>query len=221
MRSCIWYIRLHIAVSAELAQILICYELVAPTYVVNFMAYAIRADPHIESRGTQTALIDQLNNLIGEYDMNGDWLCNLSPWRKGKCKLLELSTIWGLPGYVRDRLSMIEESQLKAAATSLLQFSLSDESHALNRLPLPSLEMVSLLLRFGADAGSSCTSPQAALESANRGLENLGKRSGMSTHVLEESKLKYGQKLYTGIIEMLRGQQPVPGVGYQDPQKTS
>jgi hypothetical protein len=212
MRSSLWYIRIQIAFSAESAQRFIRYEIDASTYVTSFLAYATSAEPDIESREAQTALIDQLDDLISENQNDEDWLYEVRPRRKGRCKMLEISTVWGLRGYVRDRLRMIEAPQLTTAATSLLQFFLSDEFSGLERYPFPSLEMVSLLLDFGADAGNSSDSPSGALESAYRGLEFMMERTAADCDLCRQSDSNCAQNSYVRIIETLRGRQPVPAV---------
>jgi hypothetical protein len=118
------------------------------------MAYAFRADLHNPSRETRTALINQLDDLISKYDKEGRWLYDLIPRLKGHCNFLEISTLGGLGGYVKDRLRMVDDSRLEAT-TSLLRFVLSEEPCRVDRLLFRDLEILSILLEFGADVGKN------------------------------------------------------------------
>lgn len=133
MISCLWYIKIQIAFSAESAHNFVQYDVEAAPHVAAFMAYAFQADSHTRSRGTQTDLIDQLNDLITKYDMERHWLYDLRPYLQGRCKLLELSTLsYSYLGcYVRDRLKMLDETQRKVIATSLLHFTLKENERCL------------------------------------------------------------------------------------------
>jgi environmental stress-induced protein Ves len=115
MISCLWYIKIQIAFSAESAHNFVQYDVEAAPHVAAFMAYAFQADSHTRSRGTQTDLIDQLNDLITKYDMERHWLYDLRPYLQGRCKLLGLSTLsysyLGCYEDVRDRLKMLDETQ--------------------------------------------------------------------------------------------------------------
>jgi len=122
MESCLGYIRVQIAFSEQTASDFIFEVVEASPQVMSFMAYAIHVDPHIPSQKAQTSLIDQLDDLMSKYDKGAQWLYDLIPFLKGRYKLLEVSTLLGLKGYVKDKLNMHTRAQLDNAASSLLNF---------------------------------------------------------------------------------------------------
>jgi hypothetical protein len=214
MRSCLRYIKVHIAFSDESIESFIHNDVEASPRVVAFMAYAHRADSHIPSRGTQTALIDQLNDLICKYDIEGNWLYDLAPRLKGRFKLFEISTLLGLEGYLRDKLKVGNKSQLEAAIASLLQYILSDTfdiSGLLSRIP----KVLSLLLHMGACSISTFPSTSEVLRGSQHRLAELQKRTGVFSPV----ELDCAQRLHSSIEEFLGNAQLVPAVQRNIPKR--
>jgi hypothetical protein len=214
MRSCLRYIKVHIAFSDESTESVIHNDVEASPRVVAFMAYAHRADSHIPSRGTQTALIDQLNDLICKYDIEGNWLYDLAPRLKGRFKLFEISTLLGLEGYLRDKLKVGNKSQLEATIASLLQYILSDTfdiSGLLSRIP----KVLSLLLHMGACSISTFPSTSEVLRGSRHRLAELQKRTG----VLSPIELDCAQRLHSSIEEFLGNAQLVPAVQRNIPKR--
>jgi len=149
MRSCIMSLRLGS-----------CIDLTK-----DFMIYAQHADKHTNSHDIQSALLDRLDEMrtsisrmIGMYE--NEWNLDLVPRPRHGSRvvtLLELATLYGLQAYVKDKLSQFEGAYLEKAATGLLYYLLPGK----NELPLPRLEMVSLLLDFGADPNNQPGCPSA------------------------------------------------------------
>jgi len=201
MRSYLWYIKTQIVFSAELAENFIYKDVEAAPQAVAFMACAVRADPHVPSRGMQTNLIDQLNDLICNYDKGGNWLYSLVPHLQGRCTLLEISTLLGLKGYLRDKFTNLHESQLKSTATSLLRFVLSNVT--VSNFLFRDVEILSLLLESVSNGGSSYREISNTLQAAQHRLLQFRKCSGD----LFQSELHCIQSLESRIEEFLHPMQ--------------
>lgn len=212
MRSCLWSVKIQIAFSAEAAQNFVEYDVEAHEHIAAFMAYAFRADSHNESREVQTALSDQLSDLIAKYDTEGHWLYDLIPRQKGRCQLIELSTIWCLGGYVRDRLQMTHEWQRKAIATSLLQFALGEGLHDFEGKHFRSLEMLSILLDFGADPGNCSGGLSLHVQGVQQSLEQLRKSQATCPQLYKQYNLDRAQAFCTHIQDSLGVRHPIPAV---------
>ena len=203
MKSCLWYIRVQIAFSEQSASDFI-YEVVeASPQVMSFMAYAIHADPHIPSQKAQTSLIDQLDDLMSKYDKGAQWLYDLMPFLKGRYKLLEVSTLLGLKGYVRDKLNMHTGAQLDNATSSLLNFVLRNACDV-GGLTFQDFQMLSLLLDFVADQKSTRPTVLDTLKGAQHRFAQLLKRA----EICPEIDSNHVHELYVRIGNFLSGEQP-------------
>jgi len=171
MRSCLWYIKIQIALSAALAQEFIYREVEASDHAVGFMAYALYANWHTPSREHQTALIDQLRGLTEEHDKKGDWFYGLIPRFQGRGSFLEITAVLGLTGYVRDTLKMLPETQRDITATSLLRLG-SKHVGTMDQTPWLMLRLISLLLDLGADVTGFHTSLSRIVQGAKQSLGN-------------------------------------------------
>jgi hypothetical protein len=204
MRSCLYGIKLRIAFSPNTLQSFLGSG--APRYVARFMAYAIVADSHTKSRDYQTSLIDELSNLTAGRTAR-EWLRDLRPYSRLPGGFLEVSALWGLPGYVRDTFEKKDEMERATISTSLLQLILSEDVFPSEKLPSPIPEMVSLLLDFGADVGKIWVSPSRALESVRRYLELLRQHKTVNNMVYKQSTADCERNLYTRILGLLVEQQ--------------
>lgn len=117
----------------------------------DFMIYSYHADSHYRSHGTQAIMLDWvagIMNIGGCSWGRADFLPDL----EGPPDFLKLATIYGLRGYISIKLDRSGQSRDKARATILLHYLLpGDTSHAILAIPPPRIDMVSLLLDFGAD----------------------------------------------------------------------
>jgi len=201
MRSYFWYIKTQIAFSLELAETSIYNDFEAVPQVMAFMVCAVRADPHVPSREMQTTLMDQLNDLIWNWDRDGDWLYNFILDLKGRCSLLELSTLLGLKGYLRDKLKNPPEAQPKSTATALLRFVLSDVT--ISNFLFRDVEVLSLLLSFVSYGENNCPEILNILQAAQHSFLHVRKRSSK----VFQSELDYIQRLDNRIEEFLHPMQ--------------
>lgn len=213
MGSSLWYIRVQVAFSEQSASYFIYDNVEASQQVRSFMAYAIHADPHIPSRRTQTSLIDQLDDLVSKYDKGGQWLYDLIPCLKGRYKLLEVSTLLGLKGYVRDKLNMSTRAQLENTTNSLLYFVLSDAC-VVGGLMFRDFQMLSLLLEFVADQKSTSPALVDTLKGAQHRFAQLRKRA----EDCPEIDSKHVHELHVRIGKFLSAEQP-PLIGQRSNTK--
>ncbi|KAG4418327.1 hypothetical protein IFR04_008536 [Cadophora malorum] len=113
----------------------------------DFMIYAHNADRQSETRDIQLEMIDRFNELLVPT-----WIQRVFPSLLGFASLLELAAIYNLRGYVRSKINQQSREEATRNACALLTYILPDrDCHASYGLPLPQVEMVSLLLHLGAD----------------------------------------------------------------------
>jgi hypothetical protein len=113
----------------------------------DFMIYAHHADGQSETLETQSKLIDQFNNILAP-----SWINRLFPNLWGFPTFLMLAATYNLQGYVRSKISQLGKEQATNIASDSLRYMLPDKDcHVKHGFPLPRVEMVSLLLRLGAD----------------------------------------------------------------------
>ncbi|PMD21752.1 hypothetical protein NA56DRAFT_748726 [Hyaloscypha hepaticicola] len=155
MRSCLRSMQFAIAKN-------LCYK---PILVKDFFIYSYHADSDYKSRATQTFLLDKLDDMdLTAY--HGWGALQVSLDIKGCQNFLEVATVCGLRGYLAAKFS--GASREKEEATRLLRRLLSG-SHTLPtlELPLPRIEVVSLLLDLGADpngVGGTQSGPRSPWE---------------------------------------------------------
>jgi hypothetical protein len=118
----------------------------------DFMIYSYHADSHYRSHGTQTVMLDKMASIM-DINSYSWWGAEFLPEVKGSPDFLKLATIYGLRGYISIKLIRSGQSRDKARATTLLRCLLPDDasSRAKLTIPPPRIDMVSLLLVFGAD----------------------------------------------------------------------
>jgi hypothetical protein len=175
MRSCLWSIKVQISLNAAFFHKSIHREVEASAHAVGFMTYALDAELESPSRATQTALFDQMSDLIIEHDKNRKWLYERIPYFQGKSSFLELTVLFGLAGYVRDTLKKLPKTQLEITATSLLRFGLQ-RVDTIGRIPCPTLRLISLLLDLGADVRENHTALIRTIQDAKESIDNLQSR---------------------------------------------
>jgi hypothetical protein len=118
----------------------------------DFMIYSYHADSHYRSHGTQTVMLDRMASIMNIRGCSW-WGANFLPEIKGSPDFLKLATIYGLRGYISIKLIRSGQSRDKARATTLLRYLLPDDAffHLKFTIPPLRIDMVSLLLDFGAD----------------------------------------------------------------------
>ncbi|KAH8773149.1 hypothetical protein F5882DRAFT_172327 [Hyaloscypha sp. PMI_1271] len=118
----------------------------------DFMAYSYHADSHYRSHGTQTIMLDRMASIM---NIRSDGLrgAEILPRLNEPLDFLKLATIYGLRGYISIQLARSGQSRDKARATTLLRclLPMDASSHEKLSMPPPRIDMVSLLLDFGAD----------------------------------------------------------------------
>ena len=131
-------------------------EVYDPNLARDFTIYAYHADAHSKSHGVQSMLLDKMKETMIIWSSSW-WNADYMPDFRGRPDFLKLATIYGLRGYVNAKLT--EQGQLQHRATELLRCLLpNDISHAQRKIPLPRIDMASLLLDLGADPNGSCDS---------------------------------------------------------------
>ncbi|PMD32009.1 hypothetical protein L207DRAFT_471340 [Hyaloscypha variabilis F] len=126
-----------------------------PNLTKEFMFYARQAAKHTRSHRIQTALVDRLDDIRRTINrMSGipekDWTLDLiSRPRYGYefVTLLELCTLFGLRGYIKEKICQREGESSEEVATALLHYLLPGKTWS----PLPCPDVVSLLLDLGAN----------------------------------------------------------------------
>lgn len=120
-----------------------------PMLANDFFIYSYHADSDYKSRATQTFLLDKMADIdLMAYQSGLAFQVSLD--MKGCQNFLELATVYGLREYLAAK--VIGASREKEEATILLRCLLSGGHNLLQRrLPLPRIEVVSLLLDLGAD----------------------------------------------------------------------
>ncbi|KAL2061695.1 hypothetical protein VTL71DRAFT_7073 [Oculimacula yallundae] len=113
----------------------------------DFMIYAHNADRQSETLDIQLEMIDRFNKFLVPT-----WIGKVFPSLFGFASYLELAAIYNLRGYVLSKINQQSGEEATRNACALLTYILPDtDCHASYGLPLPQVEMVSLLLRLGAD----------------------------------------------------------------------
>jgi hypothetical protein len=118
----------------------------------DFMIYSYHADSHYRSHGTRTIMLDRMASIMNIRSCS--WLgAEFLPGTEGSRDTLKLATIYGLRGYISIKLARSGQSPDKARATTLLHCLLPKDasSHAKLAMAPPRIDMISLLLDFGAD----------------------------------------------------------------------
>ena len=143
MRSCLRSIQFAIANNL----------LYNPALSRDFLVYSYHADSDYQSHETQVFLLDKFNDTVNDtmnISRNSWWGVDFQPGVKGSPDFLKVATIYGLRGYVTAKFS--GSSRENDEATALLRRLIPDDDFQANsKLPLPKVEMVSLLLDLGAD----------------------------------------------------------------------
>jgi hypothetical protein len=119
----------------------------------DFMIYSYHADSHCRSHGTQAIMLDRMANIRNIRGCSW-WGADFLPELKGSRDFfLKLATIYGLRGYISIKLARSGQSRDKARATTLLSCLLPKDASSRAKLTMapPRIDMVSLLLDFGAD----------------------------------------------------------------------
>lgn len=182
MRSCLHSFRFAIA----------NYHVHNPDLARDFMIYSYHADSHPQSHHIQSILLDKMNDTM-KMARNSWWTVDFLPGVDGFPDFLKLTTIHGLRGYVSAKLSEFGETFEavdRERATALLRCLLPpDDSHVKSKLPLPRIDMVSLLLDLGADPNGSSGSQSPWLNT----LGFFGRRGSppYSTYDLMTLELTY------------------------------
>lgn len=121
--------------------------------VKDFMVYAYHAENNGEDQKTQIELVDQMSSIMAthsEYYRQGAsrWIADiLLSVRSLDFKFMDFAMVYGQKCYVREKLQQYDKSQVQSIATGLLGHLLpSDYRYVEFGLPLPSIEMVSMLL---------------------------------------------------------------------------
>ena len=114
---------------------------------------------------------------------------------KGQCSFFELLALWNLGGYARHKVNMVDESasQRKDIATSLLRFKLGERLQKSESFSFRNLEMLSILLDYGADPGSSRDILSLQLLSAQQCLKQLRKHITTNPQICKQSDLDWAQ----------------------------
>jgi hypothetical protein len=119
----------------------------------DFLVYAHHVDINLKNHTIQYVLVNKFDELRYSLSQVSDDFTNhwMSPLAPEAMTLLELTTLYGLWGYVENNLSQTPVALRGTEATKLLHHLLQpDDIYVKYGVPLPSLEMVSLLLDFGA-----------------------------------------------------------------------
>jgi hypothetical protein len=133
--------------------------------VQDFMVYAYHAEVKNEDLLTQVQFLDEVSSTMTRSAKkrwgSSDWIAGVWP-RVTELDFLDLATIYGLRGYVEEKLRQYDITQIESIATELLRYLLPiGDRYVKLGIPLPRFEMVSLLLKYTArpSGGKSAPSP--------------------------------------------------------------
>jgi hypothetical protein len=123
----------------------------------DFLVYASHVNTDITKDQTQYVLLDKFDELKSKVCQMPDgsenhWIPKWCPESNESVTIFEMAALHGLCGYVGNKLSQLPVASRKTEVTRLLHRILPPHGIWVNhgRCPLPRLEMVSLLLGFGA-----------------------------------------------------------------------
>ncbi|CZR58782.1 uncharacterized protein PAC_08674 [Phialocephala subalpina] len=137
--------------------------------VNDFMMYAYHAEERLEDPKAQAGLLDQLSSFMAmqsKEKRNGSchWITEMWPLG-GDPDFIDLVTLYGLRTYVEKKLQQYGTSEMKSIAAELLQYLLPiQDCFVCYGMPVPKLEMVSLLLDYGAETMTYNSSFQSTWE---------------------------------------------------------
>lgn len=125
----------------------------------NILVYACHGDVDSNNHGPQKILLDQLEQILSRS--RSPYTNDILRFAKGFPTFLEMAAVYDLKGYVRLTVGSYEFGFEKLATTLLNYILPFEDCHVSDGLPLPSLEMVLLLLNLGADPNDACGSISA------------------------------------------------------------
>jgi len=114
---------------------------------MNFIIYAYNANRHGLTATGQVKLLDQFDRIL-EFK----WINSLYTSLRGFPNMFEVAALFDLRNYLCSKFQQFTEEKSQEMATDVLRYLLPErDCHVKFGIPLPSLEMVSFLLRLGAD----------------------------------------------------------------------
>jgi len=155
MRSCLDSLQIVLARLRNYQGIsyVACEEGVIDGLVKDFMVYAYHAETSGEDKNTRIELVDQMSNIMATHSENyrqgvSQWIANILPGMGTLgFKFMDFAMLYGQECYVREKLQQYDKSQVQSIATGLLGHLLPSNYQSVKfGLPLPSIEMVSMLL---------------------------------------------------------------------------
>jgi hypothetical protein len=204
MRSCIMSLR--VGTSTQLSSTGIGTHL---ELTENFMTYAYHADAHTKSHATQHGLLDCFNKIrTRDSGHSNKWMLDLLllPISGSHLTFTEFSALYGLRGYLEEKLCQFGEAHTKEESTKLLRFVLRFHgcSNRFGKLLAPSapFKIIPLLLEYGADPNDTQDGLSAWQEALQRLVESSLVPQGhlMIMKILVQSGADLGEQL--------------PGMGY-------
>jgi hypothetical protein len=123
----------------------------------DFLMYACHVDPNAIKQQSHYVLVDEFDDLrskicLMSVSSQNEWMPKGAPEANKPVSFFELTTLYGLWGYVENKLSQLPVESRRTEATRLLRCILPPHDiYVRYGAPLPRLKMVSLLLDFGAN----------------------------------------------------------------------
>ncbi|CAG8981479.1 hypothetical protein HYALB_00003050 [Hymenoscyphus albidus] len=117
----------------------------------DFIIYAFDGTKHESSAATQVTLIDTFDSILPSTWINKVFTC-----LRGFPNKFERTSLFALRHYMISKTQQITTERTREVATNALRYLLPEKDcYVKSGLPLPSVEMVSLLLELGADPNES------------------------------------------------------------------